>query len=182
MQRLFSSAGPWPTPWMERVLPTVAKLVAHDPARTVFTRFITPNAAGDAHGMWQRYYEKWSAVTRTRLDPHMLDLVPPLDRDAPPAIVFDRIVYSAFADGRLHPELRARNVDTLIVTGSETDVCVLASVLAAIDHGYRVIVAGDALCSSSDQSHDALLDLYARRFDIQIEVTSTEEILDTWRI
>ena len=29
----------------------------------------------------------------------------------------------------------------LIVTGSETDVCVLATLMAAIDHGYRVIVA-----------------------------------------
>ena len=26
MQRLFSTEGPWPTPWMERVLPVVARL------------------------------------------------------------------------------------------------------------------------------------------------------------
>ena len=33
-----------------------------------------------------------------------------------------------------------RRSDTLIVTGSETDVCVLATVLAAIDCGIRVVV------------------------------------------
>ncbi len=27
MQRIFSSEGPWPTPWMERVLPNVIDLV-----------------------------------------------------------------------------------------------------------------------------------------------------------
>ena len=26
MQRIFSTEGPWPTPWMERVLPTVVRI------------------------------------------------------------------------------------------------------------------------------------------------------------
>jgi hypothetical protein len=47
------------------------------------------------------------------------------------------------------------------VTGGETDVCVLATVLGAVDYGYRSIVLGDALCSASDADHDAMLELYA---------------------
>ena len=39
-------------------------------------------------------------------------------------------------------------------SGSETDVCVLATVLDAVDIGYRVIVVRDAICSSSDEGHD----------------------------
>ena len=58
----------------------------------------------------------------------------------------------------------------------------LASVLAAIDIGYRVIIAEDALCSSSDESHDALLDLYVKRFSLQIEVAATADILRCWQI
>jgi nicotinamidase-related amidase len=42
MQRIFSTEGPWPTPWMERVLPTVTRIAERFPERTVFTRFITP--------------------------------------------------------------------------------------------------------------------------------------------
>ena len=38
MQRLFTNEGPWPTPWMERVLPVVVAIVERAPARTVFTR------------------------------------------------------------------------------------------------------------------------------------------------
>jgi nicotinamidase-related amidase len=59
--------------------------------------------------------------------------------------------------------LREREVDKLVVTGPETDVCVRATVLGAVDHGYRVVLVPDAICSSSDEGHDALLTLYHRR-------------------
>jgi nicotinamidase-related amidase len=31
MQRIFWAEGPWPTPWMERVLPIAAALVSRHP-------------------------------------------------------------------------------------------------------------------------------------------------------
>jgi nicotinamidase-related amidase len=49
--------------------------------------------------------------------------------------VFDKTVYSAFGNPQLHQHLRERQIDTLIVSGSETDVCVLSSILAAVDYG-----------------------------------------------
>jgi len=181
MQRLFSAEGPWPTPWMQRVLPNVVKLVERAPERTLFTRFLPPQKADDAPGRWRAYYAKWPDATRDRLDPKLVDLLPALSRFVPPAAVFDKPVYSAFSNGGLHRYLRERGVDTLIVSGSETDVCVLSSVLAAVDRGYRVIVACDAVCSSADESHDALLELFRRRFDVQIEASEAAEILDAWR-
>ena len=45
MQRIFSVEGPWPTPWMDRVLPVAAALANRYPDRTVFTRFISPRAS-----------------------------------------------------------------------------------------------------------------------------------------
>lgn len=182
MQRLFAGDGPWPTPWMQRVLPAVVTLVQYAPERTLFTRFIPPPSPQDATGQWRAYYEKWDSVTRERIDPSLLDLMPDLQRFVPPARVFDKAVYSAFASGELHPFLRDHNVDTIIVTGAETDVCVLSSVLSAVDLGYRVIVASDGLCSSSDESHDALIALYQKRFDVQIEIAKVEEIVVAWRI
>ena len=180
MQRLFSTDGPWPTPWMMRVLPVVEALAERAPTRTIFTRFIPPARAEDMPGMWQAYYRKWDEVTREKLDPALIELMPSLKRFVPPAVVVDKVQYSAFAHGELGARLQAEQVDTLIVTGSETDVCVLASVLAAVDRGYRVIVVRDAVCSSSDESHDALLRLYHDRFAIQIEVADAEEIIGCW--
>lgn len=69
----------------------------------------------------------------------------------------------------------------MIVTGSETDVCVLATVLDAVDLGYRVIVVRDAVCSSSDEGHEALLELYHRRYSEQIETADAEQILSRWK-
>ena len=180
MQRIFSTEGPWPTPWMERVLPTVARIAERYPERTIFTRFITPETPEEATGMWRRYYERWPHTTRREIDPRFLELMPPLASLVPPARVFDKPVYSAFAGHKLQEHLRERGADTLIVTGSETDVCVLATVLGAVDHGYRVILVTDAVCSSSDAGHDALLKLYRERYTQQIETADSETILSRW--
>ncbi len=88
---------------------------------------------------------------------------------------------SAFSAPDLAPILNARLTDTLIITGAETDVCVLATVLGAVDRGYRVIVVEDAVCSSSDAGHDALMTLYRERFAEQIETVSSTDLLDAIR-
>ena len=56
----------------------------------------------------------------------------------------------------------------------------LATVLAAVDLGYPVIVVRDAICSSSDQGHDMLMRLYHTRYTEQIETADVETILAAW--
>src|SRR5438477_2121376 len=36
MQRIFSEDGPWPTPWMGRVLPVIKQIVHRHPERALF--------------------------------------------------------------------------------------------------------------------------------------------------
>lgn len=180
MQRLFAADGPWPTPWMDRVLPVVECLVAHDPARTIFTRFIPPLKPEDMPGSWRRYYTRWEDKTRARLDPGYLELVASLARFVLPAQVVDKPVYSALAGRRLPAQLAAQSVDSLVISGSETDVCVLATVLAAVDHGFRVVIVEDGICSSSDPGHDALLGMYRQRFSQQIEIATADQLLQAW--
>jgi len=91
------------------------------------------------HGMWQRYYQRWRNTTQEHVDQQLLELMPPLARLVPPATAIDKTRYS-FVGSHLLAHLRDRQSDGLIVTGSETDVCVLSSVLGAVDLGYRVIV------------------------------------------
>jgi nicotinamidase-related amidase len=180
MQNLFAPGGPWATPWMPRVLPVVAELAARFPERTIFTRFVPPQRPDAMPGRWRAYYEKWRAVTREHVDPALLGLIPALTRFAPPAAIIDKTRYSAFAGTGLHRTLQERGARGLMITGSETDVCVLATVLDAVDLGYRVIVVQDGVCSSSDQGHDALMELYLRRYSIQIECAAAEAILRRW--
>ncbi|RJL21521.1 cysteine hydrolase family protein [Paracoccus siganidrum] len=86
------------------------------------------------------------------------------------------------SSGRLNRFLRGAGISTLIVTGGETEVCVLATVLGAIDRGYRVILVSDAVCSSSDPTHDAALRIYEARFGQQVETAPLAELLDQWRV
>ena len=67
MQNIFARGGIWETPWMERVLPLIVEVTARYPARTVFSRFITPVHAGDRPGRWRRYFDKWRCATRAEL-------------------------------------------------------------------------------------------------------------------
>jgi nicotinamidase-related amidase len=180
MQRLLSPDGPWPTPWMEAALERAIRLVEPRPARTIFTRFMPPRTPDDMPGMWRHYFEKWRTVTREFIDPTLLELVPPLASFVPPATVIDKGRYSAFVASPLQSVLKEFGATTLVISGAETDICVLSTVLNGVDLGYRIIVAADAICSSADTTHDALMTLYSRRFSEQIELVDTETILSNW--
>lgn len=180
MQRLFDSGSLWAVEWMRAVMPELCRLTEVQPARTIFTRFIPPRTLDDAPGMWRRYYAKWPQMLGRMLDDDYLRLLPELEVFTPPALVFDKTVYSPWVDGRLHTLLRSDKIDTLVISGGETEICVLATVMGAVDLGYRVIVVRDAICSSADNTHDAALRIYSERFSIQVEMTDTAEILAAW--
>jgi nicotinamidase-related amidase len=180
MQRLFAEDTEWKTPWMKRVLPNVVRLVDDHPEHTIFTRFVPAAHPGDGEGIWRRYWRRWASMTLECLPEGMADLVPDLARFAPPAPIIDKSVYSPWQGPRLQAELTRRKADTLIVTGGETDVCVLATVLGAVDRGYRVVLVADALCSSSDDTHDASMAVYANRYGQQVETISTADLLGQW--
>jgi nicotinamidase-related amidase len=180
MQRMFAEPTEWHMPWLAKVLPNIVALAEAHPEQTIFTRFIPARAPGQGVGMWRRYYERWASMTTAQLGPEMTDLVPELARFVPPARTFDKYVYSPWTGSDLHVQLREAGIDTLIVTGGETDVCVLSSVLGAIDWGFRVILVTDAVCSSADQTHDSMMNIYMNRFGEQVETVSTAMLLDSW--
>ena len=177
MQRMFAEDTPWHVPWMARISPQIEELAGRHPAQTIFTRFLPPEHADDMPGKWRDYYQKWWMMTGEHLPRGLIDLASSLASLVPPARHFDKRTYSPWIDGRLHPILQSERVDTLVITGGETDVCVLATTLGAIDLGYRVIVLRDAVCSGADDTHDASLELLHDRFSVQLELMKTEEFL-----
>jgi nicotinamidase-related amidase len=182
MQRIFARGGIWETPWMERVLPTVVELARRYAERTVFTRFITPASPEEAPGQWRPYFERWEVATRNALgDAAQLELVPELAALVPPAVVVDKPTYSAFFRSPLASFLLGKGVRTVIVSGAETDVCVLSTVLDAVNIGFRVVIVEDALCSSSDEGHDALMTMYRLRFNEQIDLVTAGELTEIWQ-
>ncbi len=180
MQRVFMEPGDWYCAGSNEILPVVKTLVAARPSQALFSRFIAAQTPDDAVGSWQRYYRRWHGVTIEKLGRAPFDLHPELAELADPANVFDKTTYDAFDAPAFAARVAARGPATLLVCGVETDVCVLATVLSAVDLGHRVILIEDALASCDAPSHDASLSLLASRFDQQVELARSAEIMQSW--
>ncbi|WP_207782510.1 cysteine hydrolase [Phytoactinopolyspora limicola] len=95
-------------------------------------------------------------------------------------IAVEKSVYSAYFPGSspLPELLAARDVDTLVVAGAVTNVCVEATVRDASTQGLRVILAADACAARRDQDHNATLHTIYRSYG---DVRPTEEIVGLLR-
>ncbi|MDR6820857.1 nicotinamidase-related amidase [Neorhizobium sp. 2083] len=116
-------------------------------------------------------------MTTTQLGLEMVDLVASLKALVPPARVLDKMTYSPWVNGKLHKTLLEDGIDTVVLSGGETDVCVQAAALGAVDLGYKVIVLKNAVCSRADGAHDDSLELLGARYLVQLEIIQTEAFL-----
>ena len=180
MQRLFAEDTPWRVPSFFDIVPAIQRIAQRHTDRTLFTRFLTPRSAEEATGTWRRYYERWQEVTLEHMPAEMLDLVPALAPLAAPGRICDKTTYSGFASGDLDEAVRRRRAETLVLTGAETDVCVLTTALAAVDRGLRVIIVADAVTSGSKPCHAVTLDMLRSRYSEQVEVASADQLLAVW--
>ena len=103
-------------------------------------------------------------------------LWPDLDVRSGDEIVLKRR-YSAFIPGTcdLDGILRARGIDTILMTGTLTNVCCESSARDAMMLDYRVIMVSDACATTSRAEHDASLAGFYATFG---DVMDTRFILD----
>jgi nicotinamidase-related amidase len=144
-----------------------------DAMRGRFPVYLTTIAYGDPAregGLWAKKvpwllrFERGAQSVRIdrRLGEHADDAL--IEKPAP----------SSFHGTKLDALLRERNIDTVIIAGCTTSVCVRATALDAMQHGYRAIVAREAVGDFNPQVHEVhLQDLDARYAD----VTPVDEIL-----
>mmetsp|Transcript_33276 Transcript_33276/g.102411 ORF Transcript_33276/g.102411 Transcript_33276/m.102411 type:complete len:348 (+) Transcript_33276:146-1189(+) len=160
---------------------------------TFLLRFLLPRNASEALGIMRHYYspEASGKMTQDALRTagadvgYLTDIMPPLQRlVASGAQVATKDTAGAFGPGSTLPKKldayfanAGEATRTLIVTGVETDYCVVATVLGALDHHYRVVVASDAVSSSQPNAGQAQLDYTFRRFDHMIDIAPTESVL-----
>ena len=93
----------------------------------------------------------------------------------PDELVIRKRWYDAFAGTPLDGALRARGVDTLVVTGTMTDICVLATVVGAFNREYRITVVEDAVTTLWPEIQRATLDIIGRAYG---RIASAKEIAD----
>ena len=88
--------------------------------------------------------------------------------------VIAKTSFSVFGSEEFCAELGKRKRDVLIFCGIESHVCLLQSVLDAIERGYEVIVASDAVMSRKFSDCHAALEMMR---SMGVSVVSTESIL-----
>jgi len=93
----------------------------------------------------------------------------------PDEIVVRKRGYDAFAGTLLDRALRARNVTSLVVTGTMTDICVLATVTAALHREYRVTVVEDGVATLWPEIQRATLDIIGRAYG---RIATGKEVAD----
>ena len=84
--------------------------------------------------------------------------------------------FSAFVPGasELHAILVAARIDTLVITGTATNVCCESTARDAMMMNYKVIFVSDATATYSDEEHNASLGIITAMF---ADVMSTDEIV-----
>jgi nicotinamidase-related amidase len=93
-------------------------------------------------------------------------------------IVIDKPGKGAFYATTLGADLKARDIDTLLVCGVTTEVCVNTTVREANDRGYRCIVIADGCASYFPEFHEMGLKMIKAQGGIFGWVADSAAILD----
>ncbi|CCM75622.1 Isochorismatase hydrolase [Rhizobium mesoamericanum STM3625] len=91
-------------------------------------------------------------------------------------LYFEKSAYSAFFPGSSDAPavLRARGIDTVLITGTLTNICCESSARDAYASGFRVIFIADGTAARRDQEHNAALHNIYRSFG---DVRPTDEVI-----
>jgi ureidoacrylate peracid hydrolase len=136
----------------------------------------------DAVRTWSTYFEHFCSPARRRL---MIEaftpgseghaLWPGLDV-RPEDLKVCKSRFGAFAPGSsdLHAILRDRGIDTLIITGTASQVCCESTARDAMMMNYKVFYVADGNATFTDQEHNATLSAMAHTF---CDVIGTDELI-----
>jgi nicotinamidase-related amidase len=98
----------------------------------------------------------------------------------PGEIVVRKRGYDAFAGTELDTALRALNVTSLVVTGTMTDICLLATMTAALHREYRVTVVEDGVATLWPEVQRAALDIIARAYGRAVTAKEVVDQISGW--
>jgi len=99
---------------------------------------------------------------------------------APGEPVIDKPGKGAFCQTDLELILRNRGIETLLVCGVTTEVCVNTTVREANDRGFRCIVLSDCCASYFPEFHQAGLAMIKAQGGIFGWVSASQHVLKSW--
>ncbi|MGE0746411.1 MAG: isochorismatase family protein [Rhodospirillales bacterium] len=165
------------------IVPNINRLAVALRAAGGTVAWVQMNAARETVAAWPRFreffpsaaeLERWSAaLTPGSLGYRLWD---GLDV-RPDDMVVEKNRFSALIQGSsdLDARLRARGIDTVLVTGTATNVCCESTARDANMLNYKTIMVADANAARSDAEHNATL---SNLYGLIADVMTADEVLE----
>src|SRR3990172_1878300 len=151
----------------ETVIPSIQKLLNSFRAggsAVVFTAVGTEAGDGRELPFWLRSFDELGLATLgKRVWPAVNDPSWAIDEALQPLsgeVVLNKLSAGAFATTGLEQRLRHQGVESVVVTGVSSDVCVATTAREAAARGFKTIMVSDGCTTLSEQMHQASLDTF----------------------
>ncbi len=130
----------------QRIIPNIRKLVDGFHKQKLPVIF-----ANDSHLDTDFEMERWGAHAIEGTEgAEVIPELAPTDDD----IIVGKHVYSSFFETPLDSLLRSRKVDTVILTGLHTHLCVRHTAADAFFRGYKILIPEDSVDSFKAEDHE----------------------------
>ena len=153
----------------ERGRPVVFTRFVAGPKPTLMWRW-SPEIAPPVRCCWPGVMRTYGDVEGERECIAVVDELAPL----PDEPQMDKYGYNAFHRTRLTDLLRAHGVDSVLITGTVTQICVEDTARGAFHEGFQAVVVADAVSSYAPDLHQASLRTLAMKYG---RVMPSEEAL-----
>jgi len=142
------------------------------------------NGTNDTRQSWSRLHE--CLMTPERVERRLAEM--DVDGDGyaywhlndirPEDAQITKTRYSGFIQGSsiIEQYLRDRGIDTLLITGTATNVCCESTARDAMMLNFKVVMVSDALATHTDEEHNASLSAFYGQFG---DVQTTDEALQS---
>jgi ureidoacrylate peracid hydrolase len=182
MQNYFMADGePACAPAARLIVPNVNRLAAKTREHGGLVVWIMTEAKDETPADWANLYECYSPEAKAKRQANLgkhgsgFPLWPKLEVEPNDEAVI-KTRYSAFVPGasNLDEVLRARGIDTILVTGVATNVCCESTARDGMMMGYRAVMVSDANAAFTQENHAHALRNFLVTFG---DVQTTDEVL-----
>lgn len=157
------------------IVPNVNRLASAVRETGGVVAWVRTTATQDCLTSWSQYYEHLTPPQQQKRIEALADgsvghqFWPELDI-RPEDLIVTKLRYSAFIQGAsdLESQLRARGIDTVLITGTVTNVCCESTARDAMMRNFRTIMVSDGNAANSDTDHaNSLAAFYLNFGDVE---------------
>ena len=137
----------------------------------VFTKFIShphyyllwnwsPQCKPPTKCCWKGHQRSYQDISGSRDCSEIIDELQPDKQDN----IIEKFGYGAFHETPLAKILQASGFNSVVITGTVTQICVEETAREAFHHGFRTTIVEDAVSSFAEDLHVATLKNFAMKF------------------